>query len=148
MRVVSRFVKVDPVVKGIEEWLLILAIPAVVLGVVWGFFLPLPSPTTLRDIANLGIVIVLGYVVEAAWLATRVVEDDDDKDELGLLLGMGIGGLVGVIIAVLLAAHREAGHGNWLDALGLGWSIASLLALGAMVILQPMLTHIWGKTSK
>lgn len=108
----------------------------------------MPSPTTLRDIANLGIVIVLGYVVEAAWLATRVVEDDDDKDELGLLLGMGIGGLVGVIIAVLLAAHREAGHGNWLDALGLGWSIASLLALGAMVILQPMLTHIWGKTSK
>ncbi len=120
------------------------ALTAAGFGAVCVFFLPFPSEALMRDIANIGIVLVLAFIVEAAWLTPHVVDgNESSKYELGMLLGIGIAGLVGVIVAVLVGAHLAAGHGNLLDDFGLGWSVISLLALGAMVILQPYLVHVW-----
>lgn len=143
MRILSRLFDLDPLIAEMEQWLLWVAFSTAMFGVVFWFWLPLPTPALMHDIANIGIVLVLAYVVEAAWLTPHVVESEDDEGELGLLLGMGIAGMLGVVIAVLLAAHRAAGHGNRLDDFGLGWCIASLLALATMVVLQPLLVHIW-----
>ncbi len=143
MRLVSRLVNVDPTLESLEEWLLAVILAAVGFGLASWILFPFPSPALTRDLANIGIVLVLAYVVEAAWLTPHVVDDDDEDGDLGILLGIGITGMLGVIVAVLLSAHLAAGHGNRLDDFGFGWAVVSVLALAAMVILQPQLVHVW-----
>jgi cytochrome bd-type quinol oxidase subunit 2 len=133
----------DPIAAGMLAWLRATAVVTLVVGVV-STQMSLPSPDTMRDIANIGIVLVLAYVVEASWLIPLMKREKTEKEEdLGLLLGIGIAGLVGVVVAILLAAHREAGHGNLLDNFGLVWATYSLFALGTFVALQPYLAHSW-----
>lgn len=145
MRILSRVFDVNPVLRGIEEWFVVAALTAAGLGLVSALLLPHPSAALMRDIANIGIVLVLAFAVEAAWLAPHVADGSskDDKEEMGRLLGLGLAGLLGVVVAVLVSAHRAAGHGNLLDDFGLGWAVASLTALGLMVVLHPWLVHVW-----
>jgi hypothetical protein len=143
MRVVSRMLEVDPLLEGMEEWLIAVAVGAITFGFMALVAFPLPSSALMRDIANVGIVLVLAYVVEAAWLTQRMITSEDDKGDLGMLLGIGIAGLIGVVVAILLSAHRAAGHGNLLDAFGLGWAVASLAAVGGLVAIQPWLAYAW-----
>lgn len=98
-----------------------------------------PSPALLRDIASLGGALVLAYVVQASWLVRFVKRDDDFENFAGFTTGIGVAGLVGVFLSLLVAANREAGHGNLLDTLGFAWVIASLVMLGALVTIQPLL---------
>jgi hypothetical protein len=132
----------DPVVKGALVGVgriaaaAILTVPLTVLA-------PSASPALFENIANIGVVLVLAYVVEAVWLVPRIANASDYKDLLGLLTGMGFAGLIGVLVALLVGAHRAAGHANLLDDLGLAWSAASLAILGGMVVLHPLLADIW-----
>ncbi|HEX7058965.1 MAG TPA: hypothetical protein VF176_03865 [Solirubrobacterales bacterium] len=107
-----------------------------------GFYLstiPPASPGLFQDIATVGASLVLAYVVEAVWLVPRVEVDDGYEEWLGFIVGAGLAGFLGVVIALLLTQHRQAGHDNALDWLGLSWSAVSLLILGATLILQPLL---------
>jgi hypothetical protein len=139
--------QLDPVVRGTLSGvgrIVLAALFAVPLVIV----IPHPTPALLRDIANIGVVLVLGYVVEAVWLVPRMARQAEDYEELlGVLTGMALAGLVGILVAVLVSAHLAAGHANLLDDLGLAWSAASLIVLGGMVGLQPLLVDIWD-TSK
>jgi hypothetical protein len=47
--------------------------------------------------------------------------------------------LAGVGVALFVGGHRAAGHANLLDAAGLWWSVSSLVSLGAIVVVQPLL---------
>jgi len=123
------------------------AIGMVLVGSMGAFLLtrilPAPNPDLLNGLASLGTGLLLAYVIEAAWITPRMRTAKDFENRLGVLVGVAVSGLFGVVIALLLAAHRAAGHSNWLDHLGLAWTVVSLAILGGLVVLQPLLVHEW-----
>jgi len=99
------------------------------------------DPGLMYAIAQVGIAIVFAFVVEAVWIVERVNRNDPDHpDFLGTMCGFAIAGLTGVAISLAVGAHRAAGHSNLLDAFGFWWSVASLMILGGLVVVQPLLT--------
>jgi uncharacterized membrane protein YdjX (TVP38/TMEM64 family) len=130
--------RTDPLTKGLFQGIgaVILVAGCLALGLK---DLAQPSPALLRDIASLGGALVLAYVVQMSWLVRTVRRDDEYENLVGVATGLGVGGLLGVFMALLIAAHREAGHANVLDTLGASWAFASLIMLGSLVIIQPFL---------
>lgn len=113
-------------------------------GLTWLFaVIPLPSAETLESGTEIGIVLVLAYVVEVVWLVPRIRSEPDYEDRLGSLTGVGVGGMVGVLLCVLVAAHRTAGHANLLDIVGTAWVAAAFVLLAGFLVAQPLLVHDW-----
>jgi hypothetical protein len=138
--VLSRLPLLDPIPKGIVNALISVGLAS--LGLYFFFSaVPAASPELLRTLALIGTTLLLAYVVEAVWLVGRVERDDEFEEWLGFVTGAGIAGFLGVIFALLLAEHRIAGHSNFLDELGTAWSAVSLLILGGVLVLQPLLAH-------
>jgi hypothetical protein len=98
-----------------------------------------PSEGLLYAMASIGASFFLAYVLEAVWLAGKVERNIESENWLGFVTGLGFAGLSGIGVALAVAAHRAAGHGNLLDDLGFCWSASSLLLLGALVAVQPLL---------
>ncbi|MFL5901230.1 MAG: hypothetical protein ACJ75S_08545 [Solirubrobacterales bacterium] len=115
-------------------------------GALGTFVVPDPSADLLNGLASLGTGLLLAYVVEISWLTGRIRSVSDYERRLGSFVGIGAGGLLGVVVALLLAAHRNAGHSNLLDSVGLAWVAASLAFLGGLVIAQPLLVHEWSNS--
>ncbi|HEY5816475.1 MAG TPA: hypothetical protein VIS95_09095 [Solirubrobacterales bacterium] len=136
----SRLPLLEPISKGIAN-----ALFAVAAGSLGGYFffseIPLPSPDLLRNLAMIGTTLLLAYVVEAVWLVQRVERDDEFEEWLGFVTGAGIAGFLGVVFALLLSEHRLAGHANFIDRIGVAWVAISLLILGGVLVLQPLLAH-------
>jgi hypothetical protein len=104
---------------------------------------PNPSAELLKGVATLGTGLLLAYVVEISWLTGRIRHASEYERRLGFFVGLGAGGLVGIVVALLLAAHIAAGHSNLLDSIGLSWVVASTATLGGLVIVHPLLVHEW-----
>lgn len=134
--------KVGEIEKGVLEALLAL-LGGTIAIMLLVHAVPDPSTDLLDGIANLGTGLLLAYVVEISWLTARMRWEPDYERRLGAFVGIGTGGLVGVAMALLLAAHRAAGHSNLLDSVGLSWVVASLAILGGVVVVQPPLVHEW-----
>jgi len=133
----------SPVSRGVIEGIGMVLVAAISILPLIVFLVPLPSESLLSLVTEVGIVLVLAYAVEAAWLVPRLAQEDDYENRLGAISGIGIAGMVGVVCALLLSAHRAAGHGNGLDYLGLAFVIASLGFLAGIVVAQPLLVHEW-----
>jgi hypothetical protein len=133
----------DPIQKGLVQALGSVAIASLGGALALGT-MPAASPGLLENVATIGAVLVLAYVVEAAWLVTQVEITDDHEEWLGFLTGAGLAGLVGVIVALLVAEHRAAGHDSFLDDLGVSWAAVSLAILGCVLVLQPLLADRYG----
>lgn len=130
----------EPISKGIVNALI--AVAAGSLGAYFFFSaIPLASPDLLRSAALIGATFLLAYIVEAVWLVQRVERDDEFEEWLGFVTGAGIAGLLGVIFALLLSEHRAVGHANFIDRIGVAWVAISLLILGGVLVLQPLLAH-------
>lgn len=137
---VSRLFALEPISKGIVNALI--AVAAGSLGVYFFFnAIPLASPELLRSAATIGATFLLAYIVEAVWLVQRVERDDEFEEWLGFLTGAGIAGLLGVVFALLLSAHRVAGHANFIDRIGIAWVAISMTVLGGVLVMQPLLAH-------
>jgi hypothetical protein len=134
--------RVGEIEKGALEALLALVVSTIA-GTLVASVVPHPSDDLLKGFASLGTGLLLAYVVEISWLTTRMRREPDYERRLGAFVGIGAGGLVGVVIALLLSAHRAAGHSNLLDSIGLSWVAVSLAFLGGFVIIQPLLVHEW-----
>lgn len=104
---------------------------------------PAPSPDLLNGLASLGTGLLLAYVIEAAWVTRRMRAAKDYEKRLGVFVGLAASGLIGVVVALLVSAHRVAGHSNPLDDFGLAWIVVSLAILGGLVVLYPLLVHEW-----
>lgn len=103
-----------------------------------------PSTEMMYGIAQVGVAIILGYVIEAVWMVSRLERTGDDREDwLGWSAGLGLSGLVAVVVAFLIGAHRAGGHANFLDAIGLGWVVSALFTLGVTVALQPVVVDRW-----
>jgi hypothetical protein len=138
--VFSRLPVFEPISKGIANALGAVALAS--LGLYFFFSaVPAASPELLHTLALIGASLLIAYVVEAVWLVSRVEVDEEYEEWLGFVTGAGIAGLVGVVFALLLAEHRAVGHSNLIDQLGTAWAAISLLILGAVLVLQPLLAH-------
>lgn len=103
-----------------------------------------PSADLMQALAQVGATLLVGWVVTAVWMAARLERDGDDREQwFGVAAGFGIGGLAGLTVAFLVAAHREAGHANYLDWLGCWWAVISVGALGLIVVLHPVIVERW-----
>lgn len=136
----SRLPVLEPISKGIAN-----ALASVALASLGAYFffqaVPSASPELLRTVALIGASLLLAYVVEAVWLVSRVEADDEFEEWLGFVAGAGIAGFLGVVLALLLSAHRAVGHSNFIDEIGLAWVVVSLLILGVVLVVQPLLAH-------
>ena len=98
----------------------------------------------MRSIAEIGVAILLGYVVETVWMTTRLERQGEERENwLGSMAGLALSGLLGIVVALLVAEHRAAGHSNFLDIFGLWWATSSLGLLGVMLTLQPVIVDRW-----
>ena len=133
----------EPIPKGILLALGSVAVASVGLALFLSTA-PAASPELLQNVALIGASLLLGYIVEAVWLAHRVEEDDDYEEWLGFVTGAGIGGFIGIAVALLTAQHLAAGHDSFLDDLGTSWAAVSQVILGIALVLQPLLAHRFG----
>lgn len=143
----SRLPILDPIPRGIANALF--AVAAGSLGAYFFFSaIPLASAELLRNIAMIGAILLLAYIVEAVWLVERVERDDEFEEWLGFVTGAGIAGFLGVVFALLLSEHRAVGHANFIDKIGIAWVVISLAILGGVLVLQPLLAHRLGETAE
>lgn len=109
---------------------------------------PYPSPELFRQLAQAGIGLLIAYSIAIA-AAERLLGDrsalDHHLEWLGFVTGIGVCGLIGIGLSFGIAEHREAGHENLVDQLGLWWTVASVGLLGLVVALQPMNSYQWRK---
>jgi len=134
--------RIDPLFK--EVLVTLGAVSLIAVCGAFGFRSAYPDSGLMYTIAQVGIAIVFAYIVEAVWMVERVSRSDDDhRDWLGMMTGLAVAGLVGVAAALAVGGHRAAGHANFMDLLGLWWAIMSLIALGAVVVIQPLLADIF-----
>jgi len=98
----------------------------------------------MKALAQVAATLLVGWVVTAVWMAARLERGGEDREQwLGLTAGFGLSGLVGLMMAFLVAAHREAGHANYLDWLGCWWATVSIGALGLILVLHPVIVERW-----
>jgi hypothetical protein len=128
----------DPIPKGVIQALGSVAVATVGIGFAL-HTVPAASPALLENLAQIGALLLIAYTVEAVWLAQRAEMDDEYEEWLGFLVGTGIAGLLAVAFALLLSDHRAAGHDNLVDDFGLAWAVVSLVILGGVLVLQPVL---------
>jgi hypothetical protein len=106
--------RIAPFYRGLTQWSAIVTSLALLLAYVARHF-AYPSPDLMRSIG-----------------------------EVGATAGFGIGGLMGIVAALLVAEHRAAGHHNFLDTFGLWWSAIALVSLGGYVAMHPVIVDRWG----
>jgi cytochrome bd-type quinol oxidase subunit 2 len=105
---------------------------------------PAPSAESMRSVAGIGVALLLGYVIELVWMVGRLERTGRDREDwLGGTVGLAVCGLVAIAASLLVAAHRDAGHSNYLDAFGLWYIVIALGMLGIFVCLQPLIVERW-----
>jgi hypothetical protein len=128
----------DPIPKGILQALGSVALATVGIGFALST-IPAASPSLLENLALVGAALLIAYTVEAVWLAQRAEIDEEYEEWLGFLVGTGLAGLLAIAFALLLSDHRVAGHDNLVDDFGLAWVVVSLIILGGVLVVQPLL---------
>lgn len=107
---------------------------------------PYPSAELFRQLAQAGIGLLIAYsiaiVAAERFLGARSA-NDHHLEWLGFVTGIGVCGLIGIGLSLGIAEHREAGHENLVDQLGLWWTVASVGLLGLIVALQPVSSYEW-----
>lgn len=136
----------NPVRKGFAEGLA--AIAAGSLFAVFGLTVIASKPTDdlLRSLAEVGATFLIAYVIEVSWIvktSSTARALDERESRLGTFIGIGAAALFGIALALGLAERARVHHWNFFDEIGFAWVAVSLVALGAVVVLQPLLTHEW-----
>lgn len=130
--------RIDPLLTAIFARFAAISLVAVCMAL--GLRSAYPNSGLMYAIAQVGIAIVFAYLVEAVWMVERVNRSDaDHRDWLSMTIGLALAGLVGVAAALAVGGHRAAGHANFLDRFGVWWAVFSLVSLGAVVIIHPLL---------
>lgn len=111
-----------------------------------GLFCSQPSAELLWTLAQVGVGLLIAYSVAFASVEkdlSRQGSRDRHEDWLGFVGGCGSSGLAGIIIALIAASHREAGHASFLDDAGLWYSVSAIGMLGVVVAILPILSYEW-----
>lgn len=109
-----------------------------------------PSAGTLESSAQIGATLLVAYALEVSWMVQTVASRKEPRRErefrVAANTAVGASAGIGVLLALVLAERVQAHDWGWLDYLGLGWAVASLVILGTVVVMQPWLTHEWMDT--
>jgi hypothetical protein len=98
----------------------------------------------MHSIAEIGATLLVAWAVEATWMASNNRRQGDKREDwLGSIAGFGVCGLLALVVALVVAEHRAANHGNFLDDIGLWWSVVALFTLGALVVMHPVIVERW-----
>lgn len=143
--------RLTPIRKGFFYAIGVIAAVAAILAFALALGLdssPYPSPELFRQLAQAGIGLLIAYSITFA-AAEKSLGDRSDLDHhlewLGFVTGIGVCGLFGIGLSLGVAEHREAGHRNLIDGLGLCWAATSVGLMGLFVALQPMTSYEWRK---
>lgn len=99
------------------------------------------SPEFLRTVAGIGASLFLAYVIEAAWMATRLVPQGKSGERfMGVLTGFAVCGLAGIVF-ILTQSDKER-SALLASSYFLWWSLLALILLGMMVAIQPSLVRL------
>jgi uncharacterized membrane protein HdeD (DUF308 family) len=136
----------SPVRKGFAE-----GIAAIAVGSVFGAFglayvASRPTEGLLRSLAEIGATLLIAYAIEVSWIVRASSNSralDERESRLGAFIGIGAAALTGIALALGLAERASVHHLIFLDEIAFGWVAVSFVALGAVVVLQPLFTHEW-----
>jgi hypothetical protein len=107
----------------------------------WPFILDRPSTTEADSVAQIGAAFLIAYGVETTWVIRETNERSGSYQSwLGLITGFALCGLSGIVIAAGLASGSGT---SVLRELAFAWSCASIIMLGALVAVTPILTYEW-----
>lgn len=139
---------VTPFNLGILEWPAMITVLAALFAYLCKDFAP-PSADLTRSVAEIAATLFIGWVVEAVWMTLRLEHEGEDRESwLGGIAGVGLGGVFAVTAALLVSAHREAGHANYLDWFGLWWATLATFFLGALLAMHPVIVDRWAPKEK
>lgn len=110
-----------------------------------------PSAALFGRLAQIGATLLVAYSV-AIVAAERQLRakgpKDAHEDWLGFAGGTGACGLLGIALALGMEAHREAGHANLLDDIGLWWCVSSIGVLGLTIAILPLASYSWRTSTR
>lgn len=133
-----------PILEPITKGILLALFSVVVASFGAAFFLgalPAVSPGLLDSLATIGAIFLAAYVVEVVWMVPRMGRGEEFEEWLGFMVGSGVAGLLAIVVALLGAQHRVAGHSNSIDDLALSFVVVSLVILGGTLVAQPLLAR-------
>lgn len=110
-----------------------------------------PSAELFGQLAQIGATLLVAYsvaIVAAEQQLRTKGSRDVHEDWLGFSVGAGVCGLLGIILAIGLSAHRDAGYANLLDDIGLWWCVSSIAVLGLMIAILPLASYLWRTSTR
>jgi hypothetical protein len=106
------------------------------------WFGPAVPPAAFGHLAQVGAALLISYAIETSWLLKESVARSARRENwVGFVSGTGLAGLGGIACALILSAHH--GPLTWIEGMAFAWSCASLLLLGSLVALLPLLIYEW-----
>jgi hypothetical protein len=131
--------RLSPLWRGGLQCLALVAFTAACFGVT--FVIDRPAITKPDMVAQIGAAFLIAYGVETTW----VIRETNDRSAyyqqwLGLITGLAVCGLIGIVIAAGLASSSGTSAAR---EVGYAWSCASILLLGVIVAVTPVLTYEW-----
>jgi hypothetical protein len=103
-----------------------------------------PSAELLRYMAGIGATLLIAYAIEmSAVVRTEYVRSSMRENWIGFIVGIGVGGLMAVAVALGLAERAEVNHRLWVDQALFAFATGGLLMLGLIVTLLPALHYEW-----
>jgi hypothetical protein len=106
-------------------------------------FLSLRPPFAEADtLAQVGAAFMIAYGVEMSWVVRATSERSRRyEDWIGFTSCLAFCGLLGTIVALAVADSRDGA--STLGEIGLAWSCAAIVLLGAVVACTPALSYEW-----
>lgn len=109
----------------------------------FGLYQLFPEPDqTSAALAQVGATLLVAYAVQASWVLRASRKRGPDRENwVGIAAGIGFCALIGILLALALAAHHEPL--NWLEAFAFGWVVVANALLGGMIAFQPWAMYHW-----
>ena len=131
--------RLTPLWRGVLKSLGLIILAAA--GLSYMFISARPSTTESESIAQIGAAFLIAYGVETTWVIRETNERSGFYQSwLGLITGFAVCGLSGIVLATVLAGGSGKSD---VREVGFAWSCGSILMLGVIVAVTPVLTYEW-----
>lgn len=107
-----------------------------------------PSAELLRALGQIGATLLIAYAVEVSWLLkVSRARSERRATWVGYVSAIGTFGLIGIALALALSEHGASSY-SLIAQFALCVALFSLLLLGALVALLPLLVYEWAHASR
>jgi amino acid transporter len=108
-----------------------------------GLYQLFPEPAHAAGaLAQIGATLLVAYAVQMSWALQASRKRGSDRENwVGVTSGVGLCALIGILLALALAGHREPL--NWLESFAFGWVVVATALLGIWIAFQPWAMYHW-----